>query len=80
MTEEKIIRAMGPQPLAEILKKAGLSNSDLVAASTDQLTHKQVQKAGKGRRVSKNIQTKILNALRAACPDEKHERGDLFTY
>ena len=80
MTQENIARDLGPQPLGEILKNLDLSNSDLVAASTDQLTHKQVQKAIKGRRLSKNIQTKIVNALRTAKPDTRYGRIDLFNY
>ncbi len=80
MPEEKITRDMGVQPLVKILEQQGLSNHDLVAASTEQLTHKQVQKAGKGRRVSRNIQTKILNALQIARPDKEFVQGDIFTY
>ncbi len=78
--EENIDRDMGPQPLGKILEQLDLSNSDLVAASTEQLTHKQVQKAIKGRRVSKNIQTKILKALGAANPNCQYGSGDLFNY
>lgn len=80
MEEEKINRNMGVQPLVKVLEQLSLSNSDLVAASTEQLTHKQVQKAGKGRRVSKNIQTKILNALRIARPGSDCDQGDIFNY
>ena len=78
--EESINRDLGPQPLGEILEQRNLSNNDLVAASTDQLTHKQVQKAIKGRRVSKNIQTKIVNALNSVRTDGSYGRGDLFNY
>lgn len=78
--EENITRDMGPQALGTILEQLDLSNNDLVAASTDQLTHKQVQKAIKGRRVSKNIQTKILKALGAAKPNCEYASGDLFNY
>ena len=63
--EESLIRDLGPQPLDVILDEIGLSNHQLVALSTEQLTHKQVQKARKGRRISVNIQRKILKALNA---------------
>jgi len=52
-----------PQPLDNILKTRGLDNADLVKASTEQLTFKQVQKARSGQPVSVNIQNKILRAL-----------------
>ncbi len=44
----------------------GLQNHDLVAASAEQLTHKMVQKGRKGRRLTRNIQEKILRALNKA--------------
>ena len=40
----------GTQPLDAVLNQLGLKNADLVAASTEFLTHKQVNKARKGRR------------------------------
>lgn len=54
---------LGPQPLDMVLKEANITNHDLVAASTEQLTHKMVAKGRKGRRLTRNVQTKILNAL-----------------
>lgn len=79
-------RDFGPQPLDVLLEELGLENHALVAASTDQLTHKQVQKARKGRYITINIQRKILKALNAAVPagegGEKtvYELGQLFNY
>jgi hypothetical protein len=61
--EESQQRDLGVQPLDTLLDEIGLSNHELVAFSTDQLTHKQVQKARKGRRITVNIQRKILTAL-----------------
>lgn len=63
--EDPLTRDFGPQPLDAILDEIGLNNHQLVALSTEQLTHKQVQKARKGRRISVNIQRKILKALNA---------------
>ena len=54
---------VGPQPLDGVMRELGLSNHDLVAASTEQLTHKMVQKGRKGRRLTANARNKILNAL-----------------
>ena len=45
----------GPQPLDEVMKGCSLKNDDLVQASREQLTHKQVQKARQGRRITPNI-------------------------
>lgn len=57
---------LGQQPLEQIMIELGLQNHDLVAASTEQLTHKMVQKGRKGRRLTRNIQEKILRALNKA--------------
>ncbi len=78
-------RDFGPQPLEGLLSSLGLENHDLVAASREQLTHKQVQKARRGRYVTANIQQKILRALEAAAPagEEAPRRfglEDLFNY
>ena len=78
MTNE-IERNLGPQPLAEIMAQHKLKAHDLVAASTEQITHKMVARACKGRRLTPNVQAKIQNALNAAT--EKHyTRRDLFNY
>jgi len=77
MTEKQL--ELGPQPLDEIMTSLDLKNHDLVAASTEGLTHKQVQKGRKGRRLTRNIQDKIIAALCAAS-SESHTRPQLFTY
>ena len=61
--EDSPDRDLGLQPLDALLDTLGIDNHRLVAASTEQLTHKQVQKARKGRYVTRNIQQKILKAL-----------------
>jgi hypothetical protein len=79
-------RDFGPQPLDALLSELGLENHALVAASTEQLTHKQVQKARKGRYVTGNIQRKVLNAVNAAVPAGEdgvkpvYVLGQLFNY
>ena len=71
---------LGVQPLDVLMAKHGLTNHALVAASTEQLSHKVVQKARKGRRLTPKAKTKVLNALLAALPDQKFAHRDLFNY
>ena len=70
---------LGVQPLDAVLTELEFKNHDLVEASTEGLTHKQVQKGRKGRRLTRNIQDKIVAALSAAA-DKSYARSDLFTY
>jgi len=72
-------RNLGPQPFAQIMAKHELKPHDLVAASTQQLTHKMVARASKGRRLTLNVQTKVLNALNAAT-GKHYALSDLFNY
>lgn len=81
---KEIQREFGTQPLDQWMKEFHLENRDLVAASTEQLTHKQVQKARKGRRLSANLQGKVKNALekvlRESGRERTFQREDLFNY
>ncbi len=72
-------RDLGEQPLARILAKHGLKPHDLVAASTEQITHKMVARAVKGRRLTGKIQIKIRNALNGAAKSD-YSVSDLFNY
>jgi hypothetical protein len=40
-----IERDLGPQPIAQIMLDRGLKAHDLVAVSTEQITHKMVSRA-----------------------------------
>jgi len=71
---------LGVQPIDGLMTELGLTNADLVKASTEMLTFKMVQKARKGRRLTLNIQQKILNAIRAARPEKNITHKDLFNY
>ncbi|MHC4887774.1 MAG: hypothetical protein ACYTGH_22060 [Planctomycetota bacterium] len=72
---------MDPQPLDRILTELGLTNHDLVDASTEQLTHKQVMKGRRGRPLTRNLQGKIERALNAASAGEQtYTVEELFTY
>lgn len=53
----------GPQPLDTLMDERGLKNHDLVAVSTAHLTHKEVAKARKGRRLTINTQRRVLEAF-----------------
>ena len=74
-----IERDLGEQPLARLLAERGLKSHDLVAASTEQITHKMVARACKGRRLTPNVQGKILRALNAATRLQ-FSAADLFNY
>lgn len=68
------------QPLDEVLERCSVKNDDLVRASCEQLTHKQVQKARQGRRVTPNIKGKVVRALNAVVKKEKYTAKGLFNY
>ena len=72
-------RDLGEQPLARLLTELGLKPHDLVAASTEQITHKMVQRGCKGRRLTRNVQGKLLRALNTASGNT-YALPDLFTY
>ena len=70
---------LGPQPISGLMAEHGLKSNDLVRNSTEQLTHKMVSRAIKGRRLTPNIQHKIINALNKAA-GKVYELKDLFNY
>ena len=80
MTEE---RDLGSQPLVLLLESWGLSNRDLVAASPEQLTHKQVQRACHGRKLTLKMKQKLARTLNFAVwgrltNDEREEYSEYF--
>ena len=72
-------RNLGPQPMAEIMERHGLTAHDLVMASEVPMTHKMVARAAKGRRLTRNTQTIVLNALNRAA-GASYKLPDLFNY
>ena len=74
-----IERNLGEQPLAGLMAEHGLERHDIVSASTEQLTHKMVARAMKGRRLKPRTQTKVLNAFNAAA-GKNYSLPDLFQY
>jgi hypothetical protein len=74
-----IERNLGEQPIARLMQELGLKPHDLVAASTEQITHKMVSRACKGRRLTPHVQTKLLNAVNRAS-GRTYVVSDLFNY
>ncbi len=79
MPNEAKHRDLGEQPLTRLMAARGLDAHDLVAASGEQLTHKMVARAMKGRRLTKNTMGKVLRAWNLAA-DEARPASDLFNY
>ena len=75
----EIERNLGEQPIARIMADHGLRARDLVAGSTQQITHKMVARACKGRRLTPNVQSKIRDALNTST-GKKYSMKELFTY
>ncbi|MDG1357606.1 MAG: hypothetical protein P8P36_05380 [Akkermansiaceae bacterium] len=83
-------RDLGSQPLDRMMDEWGMGNHDMVEVSTEQLTHKQVQKARKGRRLTLKMMQKVTRAFNVAIwhrlNDEQKEgyyeymHRDLFNY
>jgi len=68
------------QQIDALMNELKISNAELVAASTEQLTFKAVQKGRKGRALSLKMQRKILNAIRTLKPERNLALKDLFNY
>lgn len=77
MNEEK---NLGTQPISELITKHNLKPHDLVAAlPAQQLTHKMVSRACKGRKLTMNTKLKVLNALNLAAKTN-YTLKDVFNY
>ena len=72
-------RNRGEQPLAALLLEHDLSPRQLVDASSEQLTHKMVNRGAKGRWLTPNVRGKLLRALNAAS-GQRYALRDLFDY
>ncbi|MCA9011356.1 MAG: hypothetical protein KDB01_16505 [Planctomycetaceae bacterium] len=78
MNEEKE-RNLGPQPIASLMQQLQLRSHDLVAASTEQLTHKMVTRAVRGRRLTSNTKGIVQRALNQAT-GHVYKLKELFNY
>lgn len=79
LMDKKIMRDLGEQPIAKIMILHGLKSHDLVKSSTDQISYKMVARAVKGRRLTPNVQQKILKAINSAT-GKAFLLSDLFNY
>jgi len=70
---------LGVQPIANLMETLGLKPHDLVEASTEQITHKMVARAVKGRRLTANTKSKVLRAMGCAA-GKPYVLSDLFNY
>lgn len=68
------------QPLDVLMTKFGITNAQVVKASTEQLTFKMLQKGREGKPLAPKLQDKILRALQTVKPDLKIRRRELFHY
>ena len=83
-------RDMGAQPFDRLMEAWGLTNTDLVKTSPEQLTHKQVRRARSGRQLTLKMMMKVNRTFNVAIwfrlDDGQKERfmeyghKDLFTY
>jgi len=79
MMHDEIQRDLGEQPIARIMAEHGFKPHDLVINSNEQITHKMVSRAAKGRRLNLKIQYRLLNALNKAA-GKQYTLKDLFDY
>jgi hypothetical protein len=75
----EIEKNLGEQLISRIMAAGGLKPHDLVAHSDEQLTHKMVTRAMKGRRLTLHAQSKVRNALNKVVGKD-YLLKDLFTY
>ncbi len=83
-------RDHGTQPLDGLLTRWGITNHQLVETSVEQLNHKQVQRARKGRQLTLHLMQKVARTVNDAVfakipkdrqPDFKtYTHKQLFTY
>ncbi len=76
---DKNERNFGPQPIADLMKQLQLKAHDLVVASSEQLTHKMVARAVKGRRLTSNSKGIVQRAMNQATGN-LYKQGQLFNY
>ena len=72
-------RNFGPQPIAHLMHVLQLKAHDLVEASTEQLTHKMVARAVKGRRLTNNTKGIVQRAMNQATGNV-YKLVQLFNY
>ena len=73
---------LGLQPLDRMMEEWKISNHKLVEVSTEQLTHKQVQRARSGRRLTLKMMMKVTRAFNVTIWHDlnKEEKEAYFEY
>jgi hypothetical protein len=79
---QDITREHGLQPLDGLLVRWAITNHQLVEASVAQLSHKQVQRARKGRRLTLHLMHKVTRTLNDVIPGRlsKEQRPHFIAY
>ncbi|TFG47360.1 MAG: hypothetical protein E4H40_06580 [Candidatus Brocadiia bacterium] len=77
--EDKAERNFGEQPISRIMAEHNLRAHDLVAESSEQLTHKMVSRGRKGRKLTANSKMKLLKALNRRT-GKSYTLEELFNY
>ena len=72
-------RNKGPQPIIEVMRQYNLNAKDLVAASAEQLTHKMVARAMRGRQLTINSKGIVQRAMNRAT-SKVWTQKQLFNY
>lgn len=79
-----IERNFGMQPLDAIMREHGVGNHDLVELRPVDLSHKAVQRARKGRRLTPKMKLRIAEVVNAALArrgiERKYATRELFNY
>ena len=77
-------RNLGMQPMDTLMTENAVNNHDVVAASTEPMTHKAVVRARKGRRLTPHMQRRMVVALNTVLKQRGTETAlslaDLFNY
>jgi hypothetical protein len=75
-------RDHGPQPLDQTMTRWGITNHQLVGESVEQLNHKQVQRARKGRQLTLHLMQKVTRTLNDAIVSRlaKEDRPNFSPY
>lgn len=79
---DELTRDHGPQPFDGLMVRWGITNHELVEVSDEQLNHKQVQKARKGRQLTLHLMQKLMRALNQAVSEKlpKEQQASFLPY
>jgi hypothetical protein len=75
--QDETERNLGPQPLDALMLEHHWSNHDVVAASKDPMTHKAVQRARKGRKLTAHMQKRMVATINTMLKAKDSEAPEL---